>query len=245
MLGRRSINEATNREVGLHQLLDLGMTIYAATTNLQWPGKASVVVHQIHMASDKWSGTRILNGAQVTVITEELNDKEVWEIQTLDDNLGRIFQGTILSGEGFKISPKTAGSLLASDDSYKNVVFPFIGGNEINKDPACRPMCWVICFWDWPEEKAKQFEEAFSIVESAVMPERLSESDTGVVENWWLYLRPRPELYHAIGRGSSFVRHAEGWNPEVQTQGPSSGDFHRHYKISSIHFLAFELDIFE
>jgi hypothetical protein len=212
LLGRRSINEATNREVGLRQLLDLGLTIYTATTNLEWPGKASVVVHQIHMTSAKWCGTRVLNGAHVNMISEELSDKEVWEIQTLNDNRGRIFQGTILSGEGFKISSKIAEALLVSDNSYKSVVFPFIGGNEINKDSFCRPMCWVICFWDWPEEKAKDFTEAFAIVEAAVKPERLDESDSGTAANWWLYLRPRPELYHAIGRGNSFVKHPGGWH---------------------------------
>ena len=212
LLGRRSINEATNREVGLRQLLDRGVTIYTANTNLQWPGEASVVVHQIQMTSDKWHGRRVLNGIAVDVITEELSDKEVWEIQKLDDNLGRMFQGTILSGEGFKISPESADSLLTTAERYKEVVFPFIGGNEINKDASCRPMCWVICFWDWPEERAKTFKEAYSIVEAAVKPERLEDIEAGGESNWWLYLRPRPELYHAIGRGSSFVKHPDGWH---------------------------------
>lgn len=214
LLGRRSINEATNREVGLRQLLNRRMKIYLANTNMPWPGKAAVVVHQIHIVNGTWSGIFLLNGVRVNTITEELSDTEVWEIQKLDDNLGRMFQGTILSGEGFKISPEVAESLLTSDESYKSVVFPFIGGNEINKDPFSRPMCWVICFWDWPEEKANQFKEAFAIVEAAVKPQRLGESDAETESDWWVYLRPRPELYHAIGRGSSFVKHAEGWQSE-------------------------------
>ena len=221
LLGRRSINEATNREVGLHQLLDLGLTIYAANTNLQWPGKASVVVHQIHMTSDKWSGARVLDGAQVTLISEELSDKEVWEIQTLEDNVGRVFQGTILSGEGFKISPATARSLLASGNGYNDVVFPFIGGNEINKDHECAPTSWVICFWDWPEERAARFEDAFGIVRATVYPERQTRKPNGDYkyrdpnpQRWWQYGEKRPALYHAIGRGRVFENHPEGWTSD-------------------------------
>jgi hypothetical protein len=221
LLGRRSLNEGANREVGLRQLLELGLTIYAANTNLQWPGKASVVVHQIHMTSDKWSGTRVLNGTHVDIISEELSDKEVWEIQKLEDNLGRMFQGTILSGEGFKITADTAQSLLRSRATYDKVVFPFIGGNEINGGPNSEPICWVICFWDWSEEEAKQFADAFSIILSAVQPERQSRKPNGEYkyrdpqpQRWWQYGEKRPALYHAIGRGQVFENHPESWNSE-------------------------------
>jgi hypothetical protein len=173
------------------------------------------------MANDKWSGARVLNGAHVTIISEELSDREVWEIQTLEDNISRMFQGTILSGEGFKISAETAQSLLASDQGYRNVVFPFIGGNEINKDHESAPTCWVICFWDWPEEKARRFEEAFAIIQTAVYPERQLRKPNGDYkyrapqpQRWWQYGEKRPALYHAIGRGRVFENHPETWNPD-------------------------------
>jgi hypothetical protein len=173
------------------------------------------------MASDKWSGTRVLNGAHVDIISEELSDNEVWEIQTLNDNLGRMFQGTILSGEGFKISSDTAQSLLTLSKSYSRVVFPFIGGNEINKDHKCAPTCWVICFWDWSEEKARRFEEAFKVIQAGVYPERQLRKANGDYkyrdpqpQRWWQYGEKRPALYHAIGRGRVFDNHPENWNPD-------------------------------
>lgn len=210
LLGRRSLNEAMNREVGLRQLIDHGMSIYLANTNIEWPGEAAVVVHQIHLVKGDWKGLRLLDGVRVDVISEELSDKEIWEVRKLDVNCGRMFQGSILSGEGFKIDSQMATSLLESDERYKEIIFPFIGGNEINKDSSCRPMCWVICFWDWTEEKAKMFQEAFTIVEAAVKPERIANDAAS--SNWWHYLRPRPELYHAIGYGEFFINHVHGWN---------------------------------
>jgi hypothetical protein len=221
LLGRRSINEATNREVGLRQLLNRGMKIYLANTNMPWPGKAAVVVHQIHIVNSNWSGICLLNGVRVDTITEELSDTEVWDIQTLEDNTGRMFQGTILSGEGFKISAETAQSLLVSDEAYSSVVFPFVGGNEINKDYKCAPTCWVICFWDWSEERARRFEEAFEIVQASVQPERQLRKANGdykyrdpLPQRWWHYGEKRPALYHAIGRGRVFEHHPENWNSD-------------------------------
>jgi hypothetical protein len=221
LLGRRSINEGTNREVGLRQLLNLGMKIYLANTNMPWPGKAAVVVHQIHIVNSDWSGVCLLNGVRVNNITEELADTEVWDIQTLEDNTGRMFQGTILSGEGFKISAETAKSLNDIDEGYSSVVFPFVGGNEINRDYKCAPTCWVICFWDWSEARARRFEEGFEIVQASVQPERQLRKANGdykyrdpLPQRWWHYGEKRPALYHAIGRGRVFEHHPENWNSD-------------------------------
>lgn len=221
LLGRRSLNEATNREVGLGQLLKRGMKIYLANTNIPWPGKAAVVVHQVHIANGDWSGTYLLNGVHVNKITEELSDTEIWNIQTLKENTGRMFQGTILSGEGFKVSAEIAHRLLDSDRRYSSVLFPFIGGNEINKDYKCAPICWVICFWDWPEEKAETFAEAFELVRRRVQHERQTRKANGdykyrdpLPQRWWHYGEKRPALYHAIGRGRVFDQHPETWDPD-------------------------------
>lgn len=221
LLGRRSLNEAMNREVGLRQLIDHGMNIYLANTNIEWPGEAAVVVHQIHLVKGDWRGPRLLDGVRVDVISEELSDKEIWEVKKLDVNCGRMFQGSILSGEGFKIDRQMATSLLESDEKYKDVIFPFIGGNEINSDPAYSPICWVICFWDWPEEKARTYRDAFRVVENDVRPERQRRKSNGDYhyrqpqpERWWQYGEKRPALYRAIGRGYVFDNHPEGWSTD-------------------------------
>jgi hypothetical protein len=97
-----------------------------------------------------------------------------------------VFQGSILSGEGFKIDAATAQSFLRTDPDYAQVVLPFIVGDTINNDPLCKPICWVVCFWDWSEDKANKFPKAMEVAEREVRPERMSDDEEN---KWWLYLR--------------------------------------------------------
>jgi hypothetical protein len=65
---------------------------------------------------------------------------------------------------------------------------------------------------DYPGRVATDFPELLNIVEEKVKPEREGKKDALAAKKWWLYLRPRPELYHAIGRGASFVKHPVRWD---------------------------------
>ena len=101
---------------------------------------------------------------------------------------------------------------------YAKVLFPFIGGNEINSDAFQNPSSWVISFWDWQESKAKEFSSAYSLVEQNVKPERQRKKPDGTFqlrkplpERWWHYADKRPALYHALGRGDVFDAHPNGW----------------------------------
>lgn len=219
LLGRRTLSEGKNREAGLTKLIGRGATIYSANTNLIWPGKASVVVHQIHISKSEWSGIRLLNKGAVPIISADLGNTEFWEAQKLDENLDRIYQGTIMLGDGFKVRTEQAQKWLSEDPAYRNVVFPFVGGNEVNKTADCTPSRWAISFWDWPEAKAMKFKNAFDVVEASVKAERQRKNKNGdyqlrkpLPQRWWQYGEKRPGLYHAIGRGNVFDNHPVGWN---------------------------------
>lgn len=134
-----------------------------------------------------------------------------------------MFQGVILNGEGFKIDSDLANELKSSDSAYEDVILPFIGGNEVNKDPFYNPACYVISFWDWPETKAEQFNRAYKIVETLVKPERQRKKPNGeyklrkpLPERWWQYGEKRPALYHVIGRGSVFQNHPGDWDKDKE-----------------------------
>lgn len=215
---RRSVSEGKNREAGLSQILKNGSVIFDAKTNIRWPGKASVIVHQLSHSKCAWGGNKYLNGTHVDLISEDLSDTNFWEPKTLPQNTGMIFQGTILLGEGFKIDSSLAQKLLKSDQEYEKVIFQFIGGNEVNKSPVYTPICWVICFWDWPEEKAKLLLEAYTIIQDTVKGGRQQLKENGeyklrkpLPQRWWQYGEKRPALYHSISRGEVFVSHPRGW----------------------------------
>jgi methylase of polypeptide subunit release factors len=219
LIARRSMSEGKNRQAGLEKLLSRGGVIYVANTDIPWPGKASVVVHHIHITKADWCGKYHLNGKPVKIITSHLNDVEMWTAVKLVENEGRMFQGTILLGEGFKIDERKARDLIRKDRKYESILYPFIGGNEVNKDPAYTPMCWVINFWDWPEGQCKKYEIAYQKVKKDVLPERLKQKNAAAKERWWIHYRFGFDLYHKIGRGHSYTNHPDGWDPSVRPMG--------------------------
>ncbi|MBO9460681.1 DNA methyltransferase [Labrenzia sp. R5_0] len=222
-LARRSLAEGKNREICLEALLAHSASIFAANTNIIWPGKASVVVHQVHVSRSPWGGAFRLNGVQISSINSYLDELAIESPRPLAENAGQMFQGIILNGEGFKIGSDEADQIKSLDLKYDKVILPFIGGNEVNKDPNYRPACYVISFWDWPEEEAKKFEQAYEIVETYVKPERQRKKDNGdfklrnpLPQKWWQYGEKRPALFHAVGRGSLFRSHPADWREDQE-----------------------------
>lgn len=222
-LARRSLAEGKNREIGLDKIIGSGATVFNASTNIPWPGKASVVVHEVHLSKSAWTGNIILNGQLVNLITSYLDATSFESPKKLSANRGRMFQGTILIGDGFKLSAQQATELMAERPDYAKIVFPFIGGNEVNSDPLHRPTWWVINFWDWAEAQAESFPSAFAILERHVKSERRRKKPSGqfqlrkpLPERWWQHGEKRPALYHALGRGHSFQTHPAGWDAASQ-----------------------------
>ncbi|MFV0328995.1 MAG: type IIL restriction-modification enzyme MmeI [Dysgonomonas sp.] len=116
----------------------------------------------------------------------------------LASNKGKSFQGSIVLGKGFVLSSEEAEKLIKKDPRNKEVLFPYLNGDDLNNDPEQKPSRWVINFFDWDEERARSYPDCFEIVERLVKPERLIQKDKGGKEKWWQFLRPRKELYSTI-----------------------------------------------
>lgn len=113
-------------------------------------------------------------------------------------NKGKSFQGSIVLGKGFILTTEEAENLIKKDPRNKDVLFPYLNGDDLNNDSKQKPSRWVINFFDWDEEKAKTYPDCFDIVERLVKPERLIQKDKGGKEKWWQFLRSRNELYATI-----------------------------------------------
>ncbi len=70
------------------------------------------------------------------------------------------------------LEPSEAQALIQKDPRNKDVLFPYLNGEDLNSRPDQSPSRWVINFFDWPEEKAREYPECFRIVEEKVKPER-------------------------------------------------------------------------
>jgi hypothetical protein len=126
------------------------------------------------------------------------DSKKVREPTLLLENENQVFNGTHYLGDGFLLTHNEADHLTTSDPHNRDVIFQATNGREINNVPDQVPSRHIICFFDWPESKASQYVEPFSIIEQRVKPERMRQNDKGGQEYWWRFLRPRRELYNSI-----------------------------------------------
>ena len=124
----------------------------------------------------------------------------------LKQNAKKSFQGSIVLGKGFILSPEEAGALIAKDPRNKEVLFPYLNGDDLNNDPEQKPSRWVINFFDWSEEKARAYPDCFEIVERLVKPERdvydenKNSWNKSVKANWWLFGAWRKNLEETISK---------------------------------------------
>ncbi len=233
LLAVNTIAEGDTRQVGLEAMISAGATIHAAYPNEPWPGKANVITSRVHVRKGAWSGQRSLLGRPVTFISAYLSEREEWSPQRLKAYERTTFQGSVVVGMGFVLTPEQAQEMLDADPCNRDVVFPYLSGEDINQSPTHQPSRWVICFWDWPEEKARSYKKPWRWIEERVQPERQRRDENGeyvlrkpLPQRWWQYGDKRPGLYHAVGRGNLFGQHPEGWD---STKKP-----HREVLISAL-----------
>ncbi len=220
LLAVNTIAEGDTRQVGLEAMVRAGAVVHAAYPNEPWPGKAAVVTSRVHVRKGEWRGMRSLLGRPVPFISAFLSDREEWSPKRLKANEGITFIGSYVLGMGFVLTPDEAKRMLDADPKNADVIFPYLNGEDLNFDPEQRPSRYVINFWDWPEERARQYEKPWRWIEERVRPERQRRNAHGefvlrrpLPKRWWQYADKRPALYHAIGRGHHFERHPEGWDP--------------------------------
>lgn len=219
LLATNTIAEGDTRQSGLEWLLRNGASIHAAYPNEPWPGAAAVATSRVHIHKGDWTAPRSLSGRLTTQISAFLSDQEEWSPKRLVSNADIAFQGTIVLGMGFVLSPDEAKEMLDVDARNSDVIFPYLNGNDLTSDPKQQPSRWVISFWDWSEEKAETYPLPYEWILEKVKPERQRRKPNGeyalrkpLPQRWWQHADKRPALYHAIGRGYHFERHPPGWD---------------------------------
>jgi len=159
----------------------------------------------------------ILDGRQVRLISAFLfhaggNENP----QTLLANAGKSFQGSTVLGMGFTFddtNPETTPiaemhRLIEQNPKNAALIFPYIGGEEINSSPTHAHNRYVINFGEMSEAEAREYPDLMRIVEEKVKPERLAQKDKGAKEKWWQFTRPRTDLHKAIAKCDRVLVHA-------------------------------------
>ncbi|MGB7797653.1 MAG: DNA methyltransferase [Pseudonocardiaceae bacterium] len=201
IIATNTIAQGDTREVGLDQAISNGVSVYRAVKSQPWPGTASLEVSLLWVGPASDDEPRTLDGRHVSAITPSLDPRSrVWgNPHRLAANADQSFQGSNILGLGFTMTPDAAQELISKDPRNRDVLFPYLNGDDLNSRPDCSGSRWVINFHDWPIEQAQEYEHCFRIVEQKVKPERAKNMYSKTArERWWRYERSRPELYEAI-----------------------------------------------
>jgi hypothetical protein len=201
LLATNTIAQGDTREVGLDQMTARGVTIFRAIPSRKWPGEANLEVAHVWFRKGEWKGPFWLDDSPVRGITSQLQPpgRVTGKPYRLAENADKSFQGSIVLGMGFVLTPEEAQRLLDKDARNRDVLFPYLNGEDLNSRWDQSPSRWVINFHDWPIEKAMEYPDCFEIVERLVKPEREANKYSKTArERWWLYERSRPELYATI-----------------------------------------------
>ena len=122
-------------------------------------------------ATGRFPGRRVLDGAKVDAITAFLFHRGGHaDPVRLQANAGKSFVGSYVLGMGFTFDDtdkKGIASLLAEmqrlielEPRNREVIFPYVGGEEVNTSPTHAHHRYVINFRDWPLRRADRQAQA-------------------------------------------------------------------------------------
>ena len=215
-LATNTIAQGDTREVGLDQLTADGYVIPQAIPSRPWPGQASLEVALIWLRRGRWNTPFILDDKAVTGISSFLTEPGtvVGTPKRLLANADKSFTGSYVLGKGFVIDPAEAQRLIDNDPCNRDVILPYVDGEDLNSRSDQSPSRWIINFFDWPLDRdsapdgydgrvAADYPQCLDIVTSRVKPDRdrLANGDATArdrARRWWQFARPSRNLYNTI-----------------------------------------------
>ncbi|GGV42967.1 hypothetical protein GCM10010182_79560 [Actinomadura cremea] len=199
IIATNTLAQGDTREVGLAQARDKGWKIYRAEKSQPWPGTASLEVSLVWTGHPGPEEKPILDGREVVGITSSLDPQSrvAGDPYRLVANEGQSFIGSYVLGKGFVLEPEKAQELIDKDPRNKDVLFPYLGGEDLNSRWDLSAPRWVINFHDWDEEKARTYPDCFEIVEREVKPFRAANKRKVRRERWWQFAERANGLYES------------------------------------------------
>lgn len=195
-----SIKDGDIRKDGLEQVLAKGGAINFAVRGIKWPGRANLVVSLAAIHKGEWRGKRVLDGQEVQFISAFFEDSDDIGAPTpLNDNINRIFMGSIFLGDGFLLDSQKA-PLFLREQKNNTAIFPLMNGQEINSHPSQEPSRFIICLEECEtlDEAEEKFPSLLEHLREFVLPVRLEQKNEGAKRKWWRYYRYNKLCYENL-----------------------------------------------
>ena len=198
LIATNTIAQGDTRSTGLRYICGDGGTIYCATTRVKWPGLAAVAVSVVHVIKGVYEGVRLLDRNQATKITAFLFHAGTSEDpKVLKSNKNKGFVGSYILGMGFTFDDQDTKGVASSisemhqlvndNPTNREIIHPYIGGQEVNSSPTHDHHRYVINFRTYP---LKRVEIGKNWINASAEQRRLWLSDGIVPEDY-----PAPVAY--------------------------------------------------
>lgn len=203
LISTNTLPQGDTRSGGIEKIIECGGSLNFAIKSIPWPGLAAVQVSLASVYKGSWVGPLFLNKKPTNVITSYLDDSEdLGNPERLLANKGLSFEGTKVYGKGFIVSKEEKEQLLQVSTNNKEVLSPFLTGDDLNSSPTQSPARYVIDFKDWDEDRAKTYIDPYGIILNRVKSDRLSKSKDVASAPWWQHWRRRESLYHSVRKNN-------------------------------------------
>jgi hypothetical protein len=208
LIATNTIAQGDTRATGLRWLRQHRCTLYEARRRYRWPGVAAVVVSVVHGVKGPYGGAKRIDGADVSLITAFLFHRGSDEDPAqLAENAGKSFIGSYVLGMGFTFDDENEEAtpiaemhrLIAENPRNQEVIFPYIGGEEVNDSPTHAHRRYVINFGEMTEAEARVgWPDVMRIVVEKVRPDRERDKRASYRRYWWQFAEKRLELRAAV-----------------------------------------------
>ncbi|WP_245934461.1 Eco57I restriction-modification methylase domain-containing protein [Arthrobacter psychrolactophilus] len=203
LIATNTIAQGDTRQVGLDRMIESGFTITRAIQSRPWPAQSANLEYAAvwgSIAPIDPSVGRVSEGKIVSRLTTMLEPggRAAGSPVRLAENKDSAFQGCILLGPGFVLDPVEAATWIGADAKNAEVLFPYLGGKDLNGRADGSGSRWVIDFTGRSEDEAATFSIPFKRVVERVKPERMVKPKAVRDLPWWRFLRVRGEMRRAI-----------------------------------------------
>ncbi|MEU4568997.1 DNA methyltransferase [Micromonospora sp. NPDC023956] len=202
LIATNTIAQGDTRQVGLDQVVADGLTITRAVQSARWPSASANLEYAAVWATRNTvsaTAVRTADGIQaprILTLLEPAGKVDGTPIR-LVENARLSFNGCKVEGQGFVVDPAQALSWIAEDPRNREVLFPYLNGEDLNSRFDCSASRWVIDFNDRSMEAAATYTTPFERVKTLVMPERAKNNRTIRRERWWQYGENAPGMRSA------------------------------------------------
>lgn len=229
LVGTKTITQNYSREGSLDYIVNNGGEIINAIKVMEWIGEAVVFVSIVSWIKGKYNNEKIL------YTTDKKKDLQRHTMPTINSSLSlnidvtaakilecnkepkKVYQGQTQGHEGFLLTKEKGITLVKNNPEYKEVLKPFLVGEELVGNKNSQPGRFVIDFTFKDLISASTYKEPFAILQKTVLPFielKAKEEEDGIskangrkewLNKWWQMWRRREDMLNEKNNLTRFI----------------------------------------